>query len=162
MQTVKKNRKLRASNEPGRVQRHCPGGSKVQQQFRDECDINNIVARFNGGQMPTMAATEPFYGDISNVPDYQTALNTKIDVEKRFFNLSPELRAKFDNNPQKLLNFISDDKNLAEAIKLGLVKDPETIDMFEKQNKAPKQGSEGAKKDPDSAHGSKEKPPENG
>ena len=53
-----------------------------------------------------------------------------MQAQQSFESLPSELRAKFENDPAKLISYLSDDKNNAEAIKLGLKierKEPETI-----------------------------------
>ena len=50
------------------------GVSRTQQSFRDECDINNILRKFNvTGQLP-IGSVQPQYGDFSGITDYQSAL----------------------------------------------------------------------------------------
>ncbi len=43
--------------------------SRTQQSFRDECDINNILRKFNvTGQLP-IGSVQPQYGDFSGITD---------------------------------------------------------------------------------------------
>ena len=45
--------------------------SRTQQSFRDECDINNILRKFNvTGELP-LGSVQPQYGDFSGITDYQ-------------------------------------------------------------------------------------------
>lgn len=99
----------------------CPEETKTQQHFAEECDINTIVRRFGlTGQLPENVAM-PTYGDYEGVFDFQTAMNTMMDAEKAFMSLPAEVRARFANDPQSLLEFCADDKNIEEARKWGLV-----------------------------------------
>jgi phage internal scaffolding protein len=107
-----------ASNESGVA---CEEPSLAQQHFKDECDINNILRQFNiTGQLPNFPLS-PRYGDFSGVVDYHSALNAVIAAEDGFMTLPAETRAKFNNDPELLINFLDNPQNKDEAIKLGLV-----------------------------------------
>jgi phage internal scaffolding protein len=113
---------LAASNESGL---RCEDATRTQQHFKDETDINNILRQFNiTGQLPTKAMS-PRYGDFTGVGDYHSALNQVIAAEGEFMTLPAQLRARFDNDPQELIEFLNNPENKDEAIKLGLVKRPE-------------------------------------
>lgn len=95
---------------------------KTLQQFKEEVDLNTMIRRFGvTGQPPTASSRTPFYGDFSNVPDYQTALNAVRAAEDGFAALPAAVRERFGNNPGALLDFIGDDANYDEAVKLGLI-----------------------------------------
>lgn len=100
---------------------YCEEPSKAQQHMKDECDINVIVQRFGvTGKVP-VTALEPSYGDFSGVGDYHSALNQLNATEEQFMALPSKIRAKFDHDPYKLINFLMDEANRSEAIELGLV-----------------------------------------
>ena len=107
-----------ASNESGVA---CEEPSLAQQHFKDECDINNILRQFNITGLLPESTLSPRYGDFSGITDYHTALNAVISAESEFERLPAQIRARFDNDPEQLINFISDENNRAEAEKLGLV-----------------------------------------
>jgi phage internal scaffolding protein len=99
--------------------------SRTKQEFKDECDINNIVKRYKKtGVITHYKNTNGVYGDFSNPVDYQTALNSIMEANDMFMELNAELRKKFDNDPKKLIEFINDEKNRDEAIKLGIIEKP--------------------------------------
>lgn len=99
----------------------CEDKSLAQQHMKDECDINVIVERFGvTGQIP-VSAIEPSYGDFSGVNDYHTALNKIKAADEAFMALPAKLRAKFDHDPNALLNFLENEANRDEAIELGLI-----------------------------------------
>ena len=53
-----------------------------------------------------------------------------MQAQQSFESLPSELRGRFENDPAKLIDFLSDERNNAEAVKLGLKlerKAPETI-----------------------------------
>lgn len=109
---------IAASNESGL---HCEDATLAQQQFKDECDINNIMEKFGMTGLLPQAPLEANYGDFSGVYDYHTALNAIIASEEQFEALPAQLRSRFDNDPAKLIAFIEDEANRPEAEKLGLI-----------------------------------------
>jgi phage internal scaffolding protein len=99
----------------------CEDPSLAQQHMKDECDINVIVERFGvTGQLP-QAPLEPTYGDFSGVSDYHSALNAIKAAEASFMSLPAKIRAKFDHDPNALLEFLQNETNRDEAIELGLI-----------------------------------------
>lgn len=99
----------------------CEDPSLAQQHMKDECDINVIVERFGvTGQLPVMPL-EPSYGDFSGVNDYHSALNAIRASEEAFMALPAKIRAKFDHDPNALLEFLQNETNRDEAIELGLI-----------------------------------------
>jgi phage internal scaffolding protein len=113
-----------ASNESGL---HCEDATLAQQHYKDECDINNILRQFNVTGLLPENALSPRYGDFTGISDYQTALNQVIAAEDEFMRLPADLRARFQNDPAQLIEFIENSENKDEAIKLGLVKQPEDL-----------------------------------
>lgn len=103
----------------------CCSPSRAQQQFRDECDINRILERFNvTGQLP-VSSVQPSYGDFSGVFDYQSAANAVIAANQSFAALPSKLRNRFNNDPAAFLAFVEDDANVEECYQLGILKRPE-------------------------------------
>lgn len=99
---------------------NCPEDTLTQQQFGDEVNINTIVRNF--GLTHELPPEVPiYYADVTDMPDYQTSLNFVRQADANFMLLPADLRSRFDNNPQLLLNFLSNDANRDEAIKLGLI-----------------------------------------
>lgn len=93
----------------------------TQQSFKDECDINTIVKRFGlTGEMPGGFAM-PVSGDFSGIGDFQSAMNAVRAAQEAFDSLPGEMRARFANDPQRLISFLEDGANRDEAVKLGLV-----------------------------------------
>lgn len=87
-----------------------------------DCDINTIFKKFEkSGQLPNMIARNPSYGDFSEVPDYQEALNIVRHAEEQFLNLDASIRNEFENDPAKFLAFATDEKNYDRMEKMGLL-----------------------------------------
>ena len=101
--------------------------SMAQQSAAAECDINNIMARYR----ETGLLSDPFkparpiqYGDFTEVVDFHTAQNAIASANEAFQRLPAHIRDRFNNDPGQLLSFFDDEKNLEEAIKLGLLAKP--------------------------------------
>lgn len=78
----------------------------VQQHYADEVDINTIVRRFGvTGSMPFGPNGPAIYGDFSGISDWESALATIERAEESFMALPAEVRAKFDNDPGKLVEY---------------------------------------------------------
>lgn len=99
----------------------CGDPSLAVQSAVEESDINTIVRRFNlTGQLPQNVVM-PQYGDFEGVFDFQSAMNLLIDAEKSFMRFPAEVRKRFDNDPAKMVDFVSDERNRDEARKLGFL-----------------------------------------
>lgn len=98
--------------------------SETQQNFRDDCNINKMIARFKKGETPLGNAIAPKYGDFSTHLDFHKMQNQIVEAKQQFMALPAKIRGRFSNSPEKLIQFLSDEKNLDEAIKLGIVEKP--------------------------------------
>ncbi len=117
----------------------CDDPSLAQQQFRAECDINNILKQFNvTGELP-VGSVQPQYGDFSGITDYQSALNAVIAAQDAFLALPAQLRAKFDNDPALFVEFASDEANKDEMKALGLLRE-ETVQAVDTSPSEPVSG----------------------
>lgn len=121
------------------------GKSRTQQNLKDECDINKIVERSRKlGQLPQSTKT-PYYTDVSEIPDYQTAMHVVIQAQSQFDALDSKIRRRFRNDPSEMMAFLSDPANADEAVKLGMmtrreakVEEPEEPAKEEKPEKKEK------------------------
>lgn len=85
--------------------------SMTKQAHRDECDINQIIARFDRTGLITHLKTNPGeYLDVAEVGTYREALHRVRAVEGAFYALSAEDRAKFDNSPARYLDWASQER----------------------------------------------------
>jgi phage internal scaffolding protein len=102
----------------------------VQQQFKDEVNLNVMVARFGINAVATQSAHMPTYGDFTGVSDYKSALDAIMAADASFMTLPPAVRERFANDPAALVDFCSDPANRSEAIELGLVPPPRKEEGF--------------------------------
>lgn len=97
---------------------------RTKQAFKDECDINNIIDRFNTtGVISHVNTRQPKYGDFSGMSDthYMDSLNTVLAARESFDSLPARVRERFANNPENLLRFLQNPSNKKEAQELGLI-----------------------------------------
>jgi len=124
-----------ASEESGLI---CKDPSLAQQHMKDECDINVIVERFGvTGRVP-VTLIEPTYGDFSGVSDYHTALNKIKAADEAFMALPAKIRAKFDHDPNALLQYLQNEENRDEAIQIGLIDGQPVVESIVSAVETPK------------------------
>lgn len=103
----------------------CEDESLAIQSAEEESNINTIVRKFGlTGELPNDVAL-PQSGDFTNIPDFHTAMNLIRQTQQEFLRVPAEIRARFGNDPQALIEFVEDDANRDEAKRLGLLKVPE-------------------------------------
>jgi len=95
--------------------------SLAQQNMKDECDINRIVATYaRTGIMPD-APDAPGFFDAGDIFDFQTAMNQVRAAQESFSAMPSAVRERFQNDPGRLMAFLSDPDNSTEARNLGLL-----------------------------------------
>lgn len=96
---------------------------RTKQEFKDECDINVIMARYmQSGVLPPGVGVAQ-YGDFSTVEDFQSSMELIKRAEEQFAAQPSKVRDRFNNNAAEFLEFVMDVANKEEAQKLGLLKD---------------------------------------
>ena len=102
--------------------------SMTQQQFKDEADINNIMARYQKTGVLvdplTQSTRKPMFDDFSELGDFRDHQQAVIDAQEMFMQLPSRLRARFGNDPAELFQWLSNSANKDEAIELGLMSKP--------------------------------------
>lgn len=94
-----------------------PGRTK--QQFKKECDINQILAKFQKtGALEHVREHGGAYGDFTGL-DFQTAQNIVAQGNTLFEELPSSLRKKF-GTPQGFLDFVQNPDNADALEKYGL------------------------------------------
>lgn len=101
--------------------------SRTKQSFKNECDINTIMSRYqNTGVLPDMLNTQNAqYLDVTGF-DYQEAMQVVAGAKSLFEELPSKVRARFDNDPAQFLDFTNDANNRQEMAEMGLLK-PEAV-----------------------------------
>ncbi len=113
-----------------RVTTETPGPSMTQQNFKDETDINNILAKYaKTGLIDHINKYGGHYSEMPDESDFHAAMNLVTNAQSMFAELPSGIRANFDNDPALFLDFLDDPENRDEAIEMGLfpAEDPEPV-----------------------------------
>lgn len=101
--------------------------SMTKQEFKDQCNINNIIKEFTiTGQITHISAkaAQGAFIDLPGSLDYQESLNVMLKAEEAFLALPAKIRDRFKNDPAEFLAFASDPANGDELIELGIRERP--------------------------------------
>lgn len=99
------------------------GESLTVQSMSEDADINVMMKRFGlGVPLPTNPRV-PMYGDFSEVTDFRSAMEAVLNAQAAFSEYPAEIRARFNNDPQEMLAFVEDGRNIEEARAMGLLKE---------------------------------------
>lgn len=121
----------------------CKSASLTRQEFAAEADINNIMSKYAAGLAPIPSGDRtPLFGDFSDIGDYQSNMQRMIDAQEQFMQLPSKIREKFRNDPGELLEFLADESNRDEAIKIGLINNPKPEKPGEVEEQAERSSTE--------------------
>lgn len=98
--------------------------SLTQQSDAKDADINVLMSRYRQTGLLPQQQRAALSGDFTDVGDFREA-QEKVKAAREAFDAVPSnVRKRFHNNPQELVEFLKDPENREEAIKLGLVEKP--------------------------------------
>lgn len=106
-----------ASDESGLC---CEDGTRTQQQFKEECDINTIVENFGITGTVPQGVRVPENAEFTTIYDYQSALNQIMEAEDAFMQMPANIRDEFNNNAGKFVDFVSNPANIEKCREWGL------------------------------------------
>lgn len=100
--------------------------SKTKQCFKAECNINNIVKKYDGGQGLLTHVNQAIaqYGDFTKVNEFQESLNLVNKSNENFAKIPSDIRRRFGNDAGLFLEFATNPENNEEMVKLGLAVKP--------------------------------------
>lgn len=107
--------------------------SMTQQEFRDECDVNNIMERYEAAGVDARdliadVVNNGRFGDCTMFDEYHASMNFVAEAAEAFDRLPAKIRARFHNDAGEMLRFLDDKENNDEAIRLGLISAPKAPD----------------------------------
>lgn len=114
----------------------CEGVSLTHQECKRECDINFLVNRYcETGNWGASDGHLPIDSELTNFDgDFQSVMDRLVAAQEEFDSLPAKTRDRFGNDPAKLIQFLNNPDNYAEASMLGLVnervRDPEPQPAF--------------------------------
>lgn len=113
------------------------GEKKItKDSFKDECDINTILAKYRQTGVLPEGVGIGRYGDFSESGDYLASLLVIQKAQDQFNALPSEVRNYFKNDPARMLEFVADKANLDKAYELGLLSDEVTDKIKAERSKS--------------------------
>lgn len=99
------------------------GPGLTQQEFKDESDINLILAKYG---VHAIAGEHPpeVYRDVSKDYDYMEAFNAVQEAQEAFAQLPADARRALGDDPIRLMELSQTEAGVRELIKMGFV-DPD-------------------------------------
>jgi len=93
-----------------RLQIDCGAGGRTKQSFKDECDINSIMAKFEKTAMVEhVNEHQGRYADFTDgAQDFHSAMNHVRNTTEMFMTLPASMREQFNNDPGDFIEFISE------------------------------------------------------
>lgn len=116
-----------------RVTKETVGPSMTKQSFKDECDVNNIMKKFErDGLLDHVSRVEGQYTDFSDAPgDFHEAMNAVRKAQEMFESVPASIRAEFGNDPGAFLDWATTapveelrERGLMPAITKDRIPDP--------------------------------------
>lgn len=106
-----------------RFEKEFTGVSMTKQSFKDECDINKIVDRYQRtGIIDHQERRQPRFEDCIDAKDYHNAMIAVLDAQDAFADLPAAVRKRFGNDPAALLAALEDPDQVEDLTKLGILK----------------------------------------
>lgn len=92
---------------------------RTKQAFKDETDINKLLAKANRGEsISHLAKYGATYGDFTDMDDLLDAHNKLARGQQIFQDLPGEIKREFNQDPRQFYKFVNDPDN---ANRLGEV-----------------------------------------
>lgn len=120
-----------------------PQERRTKSEFREECDINTIIAKYRRtGLLPQSArAAMARYGDFSQVPTFQEMNDRVLAAHEVFAALPAKVRDAFRNDPGEFIAAADTEEGRKLYRELGLMK-PLEEDSVSPAGQAGKGGTE--------------------
>lgn len=97
--------------------------SRAKQSFKEECDINRIVRKYQkDGVISHLNRFGGEYKDVTGAVDFHTANNIVLKAQETFMSLPSSVRQQFDNDPGAFMDFVHDPANEDKMVEMGLAR----------------------------------------
>lgn len=112
-----------------RVQKRFEKPSRTKQEFKDDCNINLVWAKFvKTGRAEVLQNARANYVDLIALPEsYQESLNLVLRSRQAFEALPSDIRARFDNDPGQFLAAAQSDPQGLYELLGGKPEDDSTV-----------------------------------
>lgn len=98
---------------------------QCQQQFKEECDINNILAKYQKTGAVTHANNRAAEYGFATSLDFRQSMEIVVKAKTMFNELPSTIRRKFGGSPEAFLDFVQNPANASEMVEMGLVETPD-------------------------------------
>lgn len=116
-------------SKKARIKTPSGGPSRTKQSFKKECDINNIMAKYQKtGLIDHYNSNKGEYGFATSA-DFRQCQETLLAAESQFAALPSKMRRKFDESPEQFLAFCEDPTNRSEMALMGLLNETATAEQ---------------------------------
>lgn len=100
--------------------------SMTKQSFKDDSDINNIMNKYQRtGALDYVNKSSPNFGFATSL-DLRESLEIINTANEMFNSLPSSIRKKFENDPEKFLDFAQNPDNASEMAEMGLTEQEAT------------------------------------
>lgn len=101
------------------------GVSRTQQHFKDEVDINRIMAKYRKtGVIQHVTRARQVYGEFDTTSNMAEQFQTVAKAQQQFDMLPAEIRNKFKNSIPGFFAYIADPANREDCIAMGIFEKP--------------------------------------
>lgn len=101
------------------------GPTKTKQALAEQLDVNKIVRKYGGvDQVAAAHSFEAVYGVDFNSIDIHQAIDMLDRASELFESVPSEIRAKFDNDAGKYIDFATNPQNLEQMRAWGMTNLP--------------------------------------
>ena len=98
--------------------------SLTKQNLAENLDVNNIIKKYNkAGVRLDMMQFEGVYGEFNSM-EYRDAVEMVDKADELFLNVPSKVRAEFDNDPGRFIDFATNPDNLQQMRDWGLAHPP--------------------------------------
>ncbi len=103
-----------------------PKTGRTKQSFAYECEINNIMAKYQKTGAIAHVNQHAENYDFASSLDFADAMRLVVTAQDMFNGLPSSIRSRFANDPAQFLDFVQDADNEAEMKEMGLIEQEQT------------------------------------
>jgi len=113
------------------------GQTLTRESFKDECNINSIMAKAQRGISVPINSKSALFQDVSDIGTFQSMHLRMQEIQEEFLhNVPAEIRLRHGNDPGRFADWLQKPENKDEAIALGLIVDAERAAQIRAEAKA--------------------------
>lgn len=110
----------KAYDKPLKIPYNDDGSPGAEQCHKKECDINNIVSKFQKTRtIEHQTRYQARYDDMTG-EDFQTAMNLVTAAQNMYEDLPSHIRKLTNNDPAQFFEFVQNPANADKLVELGL------------------------------------------